>query len=214
MHDGDADAESTRPESMSEPAVSSEGPERDARSDTTAAAALAERVAALERAVAERESPRARGADSPAETGDPLSDETVTRLEELDDRFAALHERLDELDAAVQALRGYAGGVRAVNEEVERRADLALATARSGVSGEPGDETRGEPAVDPPEEEATRGPRPTGDRPIDAALPDQPAVAAAVPDTAEADAADGPSDGGDRTDGLAPGVVDRLRDAL
>jgi len=41
---------------------------------------------------------------------------------------AALAERVAELEAAVQALRGYAGSVRAVNDRVEERVDAAVAT--------------------------------------------------------------------------------------
>lgn len=41
--------------------------------------------------------------------------------------LVALRDRVDELDAAVQAIRGLLGEVRAVDRDVERRADLALA---------------------------------------------------------------------------------------
>lgn len=54
-------------------------------------------------------------------------DEPVERAERLDD----LEARVAELEAAVQAIRGYVGSVRAVNEEIEHRADLALRTARA-----------------------------------------------------------------------------------
>ncbi|WP_321169077.1 hypothetical protein [Halorubrum sp. CBA1125] len=60
----------------------------------------------------------------------------------LDTRVDDLTERVEELEAATQALRGYAGAIRAVNREVERRADLALARA----SGD--DETPSEAALD------------------------------------------------------------------
>ncbi|MFC6951701.1 DUF7310 family coiled-coil domain-containing protein [Halorubellus litoreus] len=46
-----------------------------------------------------------------------------------DAEVAALADRVAELEAAVQALRGYAGSVRAVNDRVEERADAAVATA-------------------------------------------------------------------------------------
>ncbi|WP_119817276.1 DUF7310 family coiled-coil domain-containing protein [Halalkaliarchaeum desulfuricum] len=45
------------------------------------------------------------------------------------DEIAKLESRVAELEAATEALRGYAGSVRSVDREVERRADLALATA-------------------------------------------------------------------------------------
>jgi tetrahydromethanopterin S-methyltransferase subunit G len=49
------------------------------------------------------------------------------RLREVESRLDAVEARLDDLDAATQAVRGYVGGVRAVNRDVERRADAALA---------------------------------------------------------------------------------------
>lgn len=49
------------------------------------------------------------------------------RLSAVESRQETLEQRLDELDAATQAVRGYVGGVRAVNRNVERRADAALA---------------------------------------------------------------------------------------
>ncbi len=52
--------------------------------------------------------------------GDPI--ERRDRLDDLDERVA-------ELEAAVQALRGYVGTVRAVNDEIEHRADIALRKA-------------------------------------------------------------------------------------
>jgi chromosome segregation ATPase len=58
----------------------------------------------------------------------------VTELGELEERVDSLEQRVDdidertaELEAATQALRGYVGNVRAVNDEVEQRADAALA---------------------------------------------------------------------------------------
>jgi hypothetical protein len=45
----------------------------------------------------------------------------------LESRVAELESRVDELDAAVQAVRGFLGGVSAVNESIERRADAAVA---------------------------------------------------------------------------------------
>jgi hypothetical protein len=40
-----------------------------------------------------------------------------------------VEKRVAELEAATQALRGYVGNVRSVNERVEERADAALARA-------------------------------------------------------------------------------------
>lgn len=53
------------------------------------------------------------------------SDEPLEYADRLDD----LESRVVELEAAVQALRGYVGSVRAVNDDIEQRADLALRKA-------------------------------------------------------------------------------------
>ena len=52
-------------------------------------------------------------------------DEPLEQIDRLDD----LEERVVELEAAVQALRGYVGSIRAVNQDVERRADRAFRKA-------------------------------------------------------------------------------------
>lgn len=59
---------------------------------------------------------------------------TLTGSSESDDlpeRLAALETQVAELEAAVQALRGYVGNVRHVNSEVERRVDTALAAVEN-----------------------------------------------------------------------------------
>lgn len=68
-----------------------------------------------------------------------VTDETtefpkVTELAALEDRVDAVEQRVDdidertaELEAATQALRGYVGNIRAVNDDVEQRANAALA---------------------------------------------------------------------------------------
>ncbi|MDS0240649.1 MULTISPECIES: hypothetical protein [unclassified Haloferax] len=68
------------------------------------------------------------------------------RVADLESAVESLTERLDEMDAATQAMRGYLGGVRAVNEDVERRANAALAKAES-LESELVDETAS-PAAD------------------------------------------------------------------
>lgn len=65
------------------------------------------------------------------------SDQTVSDLEDvatlnrqmktLTTQLETIEQRLDRLDAAVQAVRGYVGQQKAVNDDVERRADAALA---------------------------------------------------------------------------------------
>jgi len=79
---------------------------------------LAERVSTVERAVTDGEW------ELPEAT--ELSD-IEGRLAAVEDRLDELTDRADELDAATQALRGYVGNVRSVNEDVEQRADAALA---------------------------------------------------------------------------------------
>lgn len=63
-------------------------------------------------------------ADLPALAEDA---EIVDRVDATEDRLDAVEERIEELDAATQAVRGYVGNVRSVNEDVERRADAAVA---------------------------------------------------------------------------------------
>lgn len=87
---------------------------------------LEERIATLERAVTDGEGDVA-----------ALTEAAVTaeRLEALETTAADLEDRVAELEAATQALRGYVGNVRAVNREVEERADLALSRVEA-LSGQ------------------------------------------------------------------------------
>jgi len=83
---------------------------------------LRERVDALERAVTDGEGEFTAIADGAA-----MAERIATaerRVDELDDRVA-------ELEAATQALRGYVGNIRSVNRDVEKRADAALAKVES-----------------------------------------------------------------------------------
>jgi len=57
--------------------------------------------------------------------------ETSERLTTIEAELGELTDRVAELEAATQALRGYVGNVRAVNRDVEQRADAALARAES-----------------------------------------------------------------------------------
>ena len=79
---------------------------------------LSERVRTVERAVTD-------GNHSFPEV-DELA-ELIERLDGIERRLDELEERTAEQEAATQALRGYVGNVRSVNERVEQRADTALA---------------------------------------------------------------------------------------
>lgn len=81
---------------------------------------LSERVRTLERTLTGGEMPE-------------LQDDAELRrtTADLTTRMDDLEAELAELDAAVQALRGYVGNIRAVNADVERRADAALAIAEA-----------------------------------------------------------------------------------
>lgn len=83
---------------------------------------LADRLDAVERALTDDETDL-----TDVRTAATLHDD----LERLERRVADLEETVEELDAAVDAVRGYAGNVRAVNREVERRASAALAKAEA-----------------------------------------------------------------------------------
>jgi hypothetical protein len=77
----------------------------------------AERLEAVERAIT----------DGHSADGLPEADELESRLEAVERSLEDADERLTELEAAVQALRGFAGGIDAVDEAVERRANAAVA---------------------------------------------------------------------------------------
>ncbi|PSP76084.1 hypothetical protein BRC81_13875 [Halobacteriales archaeon QS_1_68_20] len=79
---------------------------------------LADRLDAVERVLTDGETDLAAVEDA-ADVAD--------RLDALEERIAAVERQVADLEAATQALRGYVGNVKAVNDEVERRADLALA---------------------------------------------------------------------------------------
>jgi hypothetical protein len=78
---------------------------------------LRERVDALERAVT----------DGHGEDGLPDAARTAARVDDLEATVEEMDDRLAELEAAVQALRGFAGGIRAIDDAVERRANAAIA---------------------------------------------------------------------------------------
>lgn len=119
---------------------------------------LTERLDAVERALTESD----RSVDSIADAA-AAADARAS----LADRLSAVEARIDELEAATQAVRGYTGAVRAVNRDVERRADLALARATAAHDGYAADR----------EEALTDGDRP----PESGTRVDESALAAAVP---------------------------------
>lgn len=82
---------------------------------------LRERLRAVERAVVDGDAP-----ESLAAAGD-----LAARLDRVEEQVDDLAERTLAVEAAVQALRGYAGEVRRVDREIEARADAALAAAEA-----------------------------------------------------------------------------------
>lgn len=79
---------------------------------------LAERLQTVERAVSDGETDLPNAA---------TLGKVESRVEALEERLEEIDDRTVELEAATQALRGYVGNVRSVNEDVEQRADAALA---------------------------------------------------------------------------------------
>lgn len=79
---------------------------------------LDRRLGAVERAISGDD----RDLEALASTGD-----LARRVEALEEELEAAEDRISELEAATQALRGYVGSIRSVNEDVEQRADAAIA---------------------------------------------------------------------------------------
>lgn len=150
----DRDADATRPDARRETADEDAGETPDGNADGGTVDA---RLRAVERAVAGTDGPVTDIADGAAATAE---------RERLAERLDAVEERVAELEAATQAVRGYAGAIRAVNREVERRADLALARATAardggGATGRDDDRdavaTSGRETATPDAEAATTG---------------------------------------------------------
>ncbi|GCF15005.1 hypothetical protein Harman_29400 [Haloarcula mannanilytica] len=74
--------------------------------------------------------------------------ELETRIETIEQRVDDIGERTADLEAATQALRGYVGNIRSVNEDVEQRADAALA-ATDRLETRLDEELASGPASDP-----------------------------------------------------------------
>ncbi|MFB6309752.1 MAG: hypothetical protein ABEH64_01085 [Salinirussus sp.] len=70
---------------------------------------------------------RATNQDDHRENGEGSSENAPTdRIDRLESRISNLEDRLDEVAAATQSLRGYASEVQAVNDTVAQRADEAI----------------------------------------------------------------------------------------
>lgn len=167
-----------------------------------------DRLRAVERALT--------GSDTPvADLGDEAA--AAAEREALESRVDDLESRVEELEAATQAIRGYVGSVRAVNREVERRADLALARAsRAGdeavdAAGErrdaDGAEGTGAGDSGPPR----RGDAVPSESALDAAVPTEDDRRTPAPATVDAEGAGARDDakGSWRIEAL-----DRLRESL
>lgn len=120
--------------------------------------AVEERLRAVERAVTD-------GDRAPADLSDAAAVED--RVDDLARRTTDLEEQVAELDAAVQALRGYVGNIRAVNDDVERRADAALAKVESlardgGADRDDAPAHRGSVPTEPVRDDGVAGSRPHG----------------------------------------------------
>lgn len=109
--------------------------------------------------------------------------EATAERERLESRIDDLEERVAELEAATQAVRGYVGSVRAVNREIERRADLALARATSAnrAAGAADASGEGDDDVAAGDDRRTRARDATGSSQA-GAVPSESALDAALPD--------------------------------
>lgn len=101
------------------PAPAETARDRPDPSDATQIDSITARLDAVERAVSGGGSDDLTDLATAAEATDRLAT-AAKRLDDVEDRLA-------DLESATQALRGYVGAIRAVNERVERRADRALA---------------------------------------------------------------------------------------
>ncbi|RLM67442.1 DUF1515 domain-containing protein [Halorubrum sp. Atlit-8R] len=159
------------------------------------------RLRAVERAVTGGD---ARPADAATEA------RATAERERLESRLDDVEERVAELEAATQAIRGYAGAVRAVNDEVERRADLALARATEASRGA-GRNGVGGPDRDADEEASPDSAVPS-ERALDAALPDD--GRASGPRTGDGGSVEGGGGASDDGGAWATDALDRLRESL
>ncbi|MXR41556.1 hypothetical protein GRX01_09425 [Halobaculum sp. WSA2] len=184
------------------PIEDGEGTNTDDGSAATTATAdnLRSRIAAVERACT---------GDTDADLTD-LADaaEATAELRRASTRLDDLESRVAELESATQALRGYVGSIRAVNERVERRADRALAATRE-TEGRDGP-TRADPdressPPDLPDQEPSTAAREVPAEPNPSRAESE--CCGTATQTDPIDRADDP------TDDDSP-LVERLRDAL
>jgi len=172
-----------------------------------------DRLRAVERALTGSEA-------AVADLGDEAA--AAAEREALGSRVDDLESRVEELEAATQAIRGYVGSIRAVNREVERRADLALARA-SRAGDEAFDdaadgEERGDAAGSGSRNRGRGGAVPS-ESALDAAVPTEddprtPAPAAADADGAGAHEAEGAGARDDAKGSWRNEALDRLRESL
>lgn len=123
------------------------------------------------------------------------------------ERVESIERDLRELEAAVQAVRGYAGNVRAVNREVESNAELAIervddlerrveAIERTGSPGNPAPSEEGPTLAEGRDETTRTRPSTTGEAP---------AVSESDPQGGTATGRSGDVSGGPGTDATARG---------
>ncbi|WP_280585686.1 hypothetical protein [Halorubrum sp. Boch-26] len=188
------------------------GAEAGRPSDAQAEDHLEERLRAVERALT--------GSDTAvADLGDDAA--AAAEREALASRVAELESRVEELEAATQAIRGYVGSIRAVNREVERRADLALARANRGEEGAHDTGSANETDLSDAAQGDGEPDDMAGDDGHATAVPSEAALDAAVPadDAGQTDArasADwDAADGGNDADGSwRDEALERLRESL
>jgi len=148
--------------------------------------ALRERVETLERAVTDGDHDLSAFADEA---------EAVDRLDTLESRVDAFEDRIEELEAATQALRGYVGNVRSVNADIEQRADAALAKVES---------LEATFSESPDHEPATTADNALGEH-HDGSCSDPGQEPGSVPDTSDADSAAEPQAGPGSEQGTSAG---------
>ena len=98
--------------------------------------ALDDRLRAVERALDGSDDRAASVTTPPDEASTPRQSAPPhardgDQFDDLESRLDAAETAIADLEAAVQALRGYAGKVRSVDERVEERADAALAAVET-----------------------------------------------------------------------------------